>query len=63
MQKHSLTGSAVARLVGVDSRAVRRWTGGGRHMPWAAWTLLRILIGETTPEAVLRDLQPDGGSD
>ena len=31
-----LTGAAAGALVGVDSRTVRRWTGGERPMPFAS---------------------------
>jgi DNA-binding transcriptional regulator YiaG len=48
LKKYELTGSRAGQLVGVGSRAVRRWTGGERPMPWAAWTLLRLLTGDTT---------------
>lgn len=46
MQRHNLTGADVGRIVGVESRAVRRWTGGFRNMPAAAWILLRVWGGE-----------------
>lgn len=36
-----LTGAAAGNLVGVDSRTVRRWTGGERPMPFASlYTIL-----------------------
>lgn len=47
LKSHGLTGSAAARLVGVDSRTIRRWTASEtapskRAMPWSAWALLRL---------------------
>jgi hypothetical protein len=33
LKKYELTGSRAGQLVGVGSRAVRRWTGGERPMP------------------------------
>ena len=36
-----LTGAAAGNLAGVDSRTVRRWTGGERPMPFASlYTIL-----------------------
>lgn len=36
-----LTGSKAAHLVGVSSsRTVRKWTGGERLIPYAAWAIL-----------------------
>jgi hypothetical protein len=51
LERHELSGAAAGRLVGVDSRAVRRWTAprgqpGARGIPWAAWTLLRLYTAE-----------------
>jgi len=53
MKRHELTGSAAARLVGVDSRTVRKWTAyngadNRRAIPWSAWTLLRLYTAEIT---------------
>jgi hypothetical protein len=59
---HDLTGAAAARLVGVDSRTVRKWTAAEgadnrRAIPWSAWSLLRILSGEATPAAIRREAE------
>lgn len=45
-----LTGSQVAKLVGVQSRAVRKWTSppettNHAPIPYAAWRLLLIAAG------------------
>jgi transcriptional regulator with XRE-family HTH domain len=47
-----LTGAAAGNLVGVDSRTVRRWTGGERAMPFASlYTILsRQARLEVTPK-------------
>lgn len=34
------TGSQAGEIAGVDSRTVRRWTGGDFQIPYAAWRLL-----------------------
>lgn len=52
-KKYNLTGSTVAKIVGVDSRTVRKWTASNdaanrRSMPWSAWILLNLYIGELT---------------
>lgn len=39
------TGAKVGALVGVDSRTVRRWTGGERPIPYSAWRLLLLHAG------------------
>lgn len=41
MKKRGLSGSAAARICGVNPRTVRRWTGGNIPMPYAAWELLQ----------------------
>lgn len=46
MQRARLTGSQVGDLVGVDSRTVRKWTGGERAMPYSAWRLLLLETAE-----------------
>lgn len=39
------TGSQVGSLVGVDSRTVRRWTGGDRQISYAVWAILVSAAG------------------
>lgn len=50
MKKHGLTGSKVAEIVGVNSRTVRKWTGGERGIPEPAWRLLLYWIRAMTRE-------------
>lgn len=41
INKTGLSGSEVARLVGVSGgRTVRRWTGGEVDIPYAVWAML-----------------------
>lgn len=40
-----LTGAQAGTLLGVDSRTIRRWTGGERDIPFAAWRLLTVSSG------------------
>jgi hypothetical protein len=54
-RRHELTGSAAARVVGVDSRTWRKWTASTdadnqRAIPWSAWVLLRLYVGELSIE-------------
>lgn len=53
LTRHELTGSQAGRLLGVDSRTIRKWTSGDtisthRDMPQSAWWLLLILTGEAS---------------
>lgn len=62
---HRLTGSAAGKLVGVDSRVIRRWTApedqpGSRGMPWAAWALLRLMVGELSVEGARQEAEKAG---
>lgn len=58
LTRHELTGSQAGRLLGVDSRTIRKWTAGDavsshREMPKSAWWLLLLLTGETNiPEVI-----------
>jgi len=57
MRTHDLTVAQAGRLVGVDARAARRWTApdtqvGHRAMPWAAWALLRLMVGAATIDEI-----------
>lgn len=50
MRMYGLTGSKVAKILGVDSRAVRRWIVSEDHlshrqMPYASWRLLLVTVG------------------
>jgi hypothetical protein len=53
LTRHAITGSHAGRLLGVDSRTIRKWTAQAtvathRDMPESAWWLLLILTGEIT---------------
>ncbi|MEO8466223.1 MAG: hypothetical protein ABI640_12840 [Gammaproteobacteria bacterium] len=41
----ALTGSQAGLLLGVTSRAIRKWIGGESDVPYAAWRLLLIHAG------------------
>lgn len=61
LKKRGLTGSQAARLVGKDSRAIRRYTApenqkGARSMQWDTWALLRILSGAASVEDILGEI-------
>lgn len=58
LSRHKLTGSQAARLLGVDSRTVRRWTSpdaidSHREMPISAWWLLLLLTGEASIRQII----------
>jgi len=46
LKANNLTGAGAARLLKINSRTVRRWTGGDAEMPYSAWKLLQIEMGE-----------------
>lgn len=61
LASHSLTGSQAGRLLGVDSRTIRKWTArpeipNSREMPESAWWLLLILVGDITVAELLTHL-------
>ncbi|POR05599.1 hypothetical protein AU468_00020 [Alkalispirochaeta sphaeroplastigenens] len=62
MRRHGLTGSQAGALLGVNGRTIRKWTGGERSMPWASWTLLQILMGDTAADEVRLQIQAESGS-
>lgn len=45
-----LSGSKAADLLGVNSRTVRKWTGGEQRMPYSAWKLLLLNVSEEHSE-------------
>lgn len=45
MQLGSLTGAKAGDLVGVTGRAIRRYVGGDRDIPYSVWRLLLVEIG------------------
>ena len=42
LKEKGLTGSQAAQIVGVNGRTIRKWTGGERAIPSAAWRLLKM---------------------
>lgn len=61
---HNLTGSAVARLVGKDTRTIRRYTApkeqpGSRAIQWDTWALLRIMVGTVTIDDLRKEISPE----
>lgn len=62
LARHALTGSRAGRLLGVNSRTVRKWTApydiaNHNQMPDSAWWLLLILCGELTAADLLAHLE------
>ena len=47
MKQKGLTGAMAAEIVGVNSRTIRKWTGGERAIPEAAWRLLLLYRHES----------------
>lgn len=63
LKAHDLTGAAAARLVGVEARAVRRWTSpeattSYRAIQWSAWVLLRLWVKEITMKQIEAEIPP-----
>lgn len=58
MNKYNLTGSKLARLVGVNPRITRYWTSPTkpREMPYAEWMLLLVITGEIEVEELKESL-------
>ncbi len=61
LKERGLSGSQAARLVGKDSRAIRRYTApddqkGARSMQWDTWALIRILSGAASVDAVIAEI-------
>jgi|GEM_PF-4478624 len=60
LSRKGLTGSQAARLVGKESRAIRRYAApetqpGARSIQWDTWALLRILTGDASREDILNE--------
>ena len=45
IQRQGWTGRQAGSVAGVDSRTVRRWTGGGGQISYSSWRLLLINAG------------------
>ena len=43
---NGLSGSRAGDLLGVNSRTIRKWTGGEQRMPYSAWKLLLLNTSE-----------------
>lgn len=52
-KRHNMTGARIALLCGLKDRAVRNWLHGNQFVPPACWRLLRILLGEATPDEII----------
>ena len=70
LKAHGLTGSEAARLLGKDSRAIRRYAApadqpGSRSIQWDSWALLRILTGAATINEIKEEIanqKPSSGA-
>lgn len=40
-----LKGAEAAKLLGIQGRQIRRWTGGDALIPYAAWAILSDMAG------------------
>jgi hypothetical protein len=59
LSNKKLTGADLSALTGVIPRTARYWVSSAKRkyphiIPWAAWALLQILIGEKSKEEILR---------
>ena len=50
LASNGLSGSKAADLLGVNSRTIRKWTGGEQRMPYSAWKLLLLNVSEEHSE-------------
>ncbi len=51
----NLTGSQAAEIIGSNSRAIRRYTGGERAIHYAEWQLLLIYAGLVKPISIAQN--------
>jgi len=42
--RHQLTGSKAAKMVGLNSRQIRRYTGGDAKVPYTVWYTLNMKL-------------------
>ena len=61
MAENNLAGADVAALAGVSARAARQWLepvnqNGFRHIPWATWALVNLLLGKTDKKKLLKEI-------
>jgi hypothetical protein len=64
LKAHNLTGERAAAYTGVHLRSLQRWIApaeqkGARTIPWAAWTLIRLLTGDITPKTLLKQIETE----
>ena len=52
-RKSAKTGAQLAEMVGVHPRTIRKWLGGQGDIPYAAWRLWLVDIGEVLPRDVV----------
>ena len=43
-------------MLTISGRTLRKWTGGEQKMPYSAWRLLRVYIGEVDQEEMIPSL-------
>lgn len=53
----NLTGAQAGDLVGVNSRTIRKWTGGEREIPYAAWRLLWTHTTAVVASQIIRRIE------
>ncbi len=46
MQLSGMTASQGGKVLGVNSRTIRKWIGGESPIPYSAWRLLLLELGE-----------------
>lgn len=51
LSANELTGSEAGALIDVNSRTMRRWTGGQSAMPYSAWYALHHIVTGQPPQA------------
>ena len=61
MQDNNLTGADIEALTGVAPRTARQWVEPSTlkstsSIPWAAWTLINILLGKLDKKAILESI-------
>lgn len=64
LSRYNLTSAKAGHIIDVDARTIRRYTGdptktGAKQMPWSSWTLLRLIVGDVTPETIRSELDID----
>ena len=52
-RKSAKTGAELGTMFGVDGRTIRKWIGGERKIPYAAWRLWLYAIREIGPNDLI----------